>query len=66
MNEKIKVEIDREAIANELEAKAKAGRITCEQALEIASRLNVPTRAVGQAADELKIKVSVCQLGCFK
>ena len=42
------------------------GRLSCKKALEIANRLNVAPRRVGDAANNLKIKLSSCQLGCFK
>jgi len=57
MNEEIKVEIQK---------LAKDGKIPCKVALELADRLNVPPKKIGEAANELKIKIAACQLGCFK
>jgi len=48
-----------------LTEKAKEGRITCPEAREIAERLEVVYGAVGKAANELKIKITSCELGCF-
>jgi hypothetical protein len=56
MNEKIKAELLR---------KASQGRIECPEARRIAERLSVPYSQVGKAADELKIKIINCELGCF-
>lgn len=41
-------------------------RLPCETALEIARDLQVPAEMVGRAADELKVKIVQCRLGCFK
>ena len=41
------------------------GNIPCTAALEIARRLKVTPKEVGDAATKQKIKISNCQLGCF-
>ncbi len=41
------------------------GRISCTAARKIAEELKVPFGEVGKAANELKIKISDCELGCF-
>lgn len=46
-------------------AEARGGKLPCAVAQELAWKLGVPMRAIGQAADELKIKIVQCQLGCF-
>lgn len=51
-----------------LEAVKKAaidGRISCTAARKLAEELKVPVRTVGDAANELKIKIKSCELGCF-
>jgi hypothetical protein len=52
-------------IKEELTNKAKNGRLPCAVARQIARDLSVPYRKVGEAADELKIKIIECELGCF-
>lgn len=47
-------------------AAARDGRLACAVALELANKLGVPPAVIGAAADELKIKIRGCQLGCFK
>jgi hypothetical protein len=44
---------------------AQNGRLQCSGALSIASSLGVPAKNVGDVADELQIKISKCQMGCF-
>ncbi len=56
MNEKIKEEIRK---------KATNDKLPCAVARKIASDLSVPYREVGNAADELKVKITDCELGCF-
>lgn len=40
-------------------------KITCEKARMIAEELGIPYGEVGKIANELKIKIKNCQLGCF-
>ena len=44
---------------------ASDGKITCPAAMEIATSLGVEPKVVGEACDELKIKLHGCVLGCF-
>ena len=52
-----------------LEAEVRAslvdGRLTCPTAFDIASRLKVRRRIVGDTANDLHIRIIDCQLGCF-
>lgn len=41
------------------------GKITCSEARKIAEELRVPYIEVGRVANELKIKIKRCELGCF-
>jgi hypothetical protein len=54
-----------ERIVKELKARAEDGRIPCGVALKLAEELGVSPQEVGRAANELKIKVVNCSLGCF-
>jgi len=40
--------------------------IACIHALQIAADFNLDPREIGQICNELSIKISACQLGCFK
>lgn len=52
-------------IANELRVISKDGRITCSEARKLAEDLEVPYSDIGETANQLKIKIHKCQLGCF-
>jgi hypothetical protein len=56
MNNKIAAEIKKEVVNN---------RLPCPVARKIAQKLAVPYWEVGKTADELKVKISECELGCF-
>jgi len=40
-------------------------RLSCAKAHELAEKLDVSLPLIGEAAEEMKIKISKCQLGCF-
>ncbi|MFC1981683.1 hypothetical protein ACFLVN_05545, partial [Chloroflexota bacterium] len=42
------------------------GYLPCPVALKLSERLNVDTKVVGDTVDELGIRITNCQLGCFK
>lgn len=44
---------------------AQEGKLSCAVAHHLADKLGVSLLTIGQAADELKIKINKCQLGCF-
>jgi DNA-binding transcriptional regulator YhcF (GntR family) len=44
---------------------SKDGRLTCSEARKLAKDLKVSPGTVGKAANELKIKIKSCELGCF-
>ena len=52
-------------IKNEIKKKAIAGKIPCQIARKIADNLSVPYKDVGKVADEMQIKITNCELGCF-
>ncbi|MBN2333400.1 MAG: hypothetical protein JXO49_07335 [Deltaproteobacteria bacterium] len=41
------------------------GRITCAQAEAIAAECGLSRRQVGDLINELELKITTCQLGCF-
>ncbi len=41
------------------------GKVPCKALLLIAESLDVPPDRVGNTCDEMKVRVSACQLGCF-
>ncbi len=54
---------------NELGKKIKSslveGKLPCAIAFKIAKELKVSPNEVGEAANQLSVKISSCQLGCF-
>ncbi len=54
-----------ERIKHLLKEKAVDGRLSCASARKIAEELKAPYSEVGKAANELKIKIRNCELGCF-
>ena len=52
-------------IIEEVRKRAIKGKLPCVTARMIAEELGVPYKAVGEAADKLKVKITTCQLGCF-
>jgi hypothetical protein len=55
----------REEIKAKIQAAAPEGKITCASAFKIASDLGISRAEMGNWLDELRIKISQCQLGCF-
>ncbi|HSW62482.1 MAG TPA: hypothetical protein VLH56_04085 [Dissulfurispiraceae bacterium] len=52
-------------IAALLTERAENGRISCTAARAVAEEIGISYALIGAAADELKIKVKQCELGCF-
>jgi len=50
----------------EVKRHSRNGKIACTAALKLARELKISTKRIGQAANELGIKIRACQLGCFK
>jgi hypothetical protein len=56
---------EREKMMLALREASPAGRISCEEARSLAEELALPYALLGEAANELGIKIFGCQLGCF-
>ncbi|UNC91500.1 hypothetical protein [Candidatus Contubernalis alkaliaceticus] len=48
-----------------VQAEAQDNRITCGKMHELSKKHGVSLAELGKAADELKIKIAQCELGCF-
>lgn len=55
----------KEQIRFALSEKAVAGKIACPLARKLAEELNISFKEIGKTADELEIKITDCELGCF-
>ena len=52
-------------LKEEMLRKVVEGKLPCASARKIAEECGVPYSEVGEAANELGIKIINCQLGCF-
>ncbi len=57
---------DREAMEKMIRDEAKGGKIPCAHCMKIAEDLGISRKGMGKILNEMKIKVSQCQLGCFE
>jgi hypothetical protein len=55
----------KDKITEEIKKRATGGKLNCAIARKIAEELGVSYKDVGKAADDLQIKITNCQLGCF-
>ena len=53
------------SIEEEIKASVVDGRLPCAVAFGIAKKYKVSPRQVGDAANDMQIKIASCQLGCF-
>lgn len=56
---------DVEEIRNAVKDAATDGKLSCTLARKLAADLGVSPREIGRVADELKVKIFACELGCF-
>lgn len=54
-----------EEIREAVRKAAADGKLSCTRARRLAEELGVSPKEVGRAADDLKIKIYACELGCF-
>lgn len=54
-----------EEVLKKIEAASKDKRISCTVARKVAEDLDVSLRTIGDACNELGIKIYACELGCF-
>ena len=57
--------VKQEEIIAKLKEAAKDGKIPCAMAFKVAKDCSVSTKEIGSLLNQLKIKISSCQLGCF-
>ena len=54
-----------EELQRVLKSRADNNRIGCKTALETAAQFDVSPEVVGNILNDLRIKITGCQLGCF-
>jgi len=52
-------------LEEELKSSLVNGKLTCAVALNMAKKHKISPMTVGDTANQLKIKIAGCQLGCF-
>jgi hypothetical protein len=57
--------MSRDEIKERIRAAAPEGRIACAAAFRLAEEMGLSRRLLGELLNELKIKITQCQLGCF-
>lgn len=55
----------REKSIEAIRTAAKENRLSCEKAHELTETLGISLQELGALCEELKIKITACQLGCF-
>lgn len=66
LHEEVKImEVSREVLAA-VENASREKQLSCTEARRLAEELKVPPGIIGKAADQLKVKIRACELGCFK
>ena len=58
--------VDRKKIEEAILAKAKDGKIPCAVCFKIADHFGISKRKMGKILNEMKTRISQCQLGCFE
>ena len=58
--------MDRDKLEKVILKKAKAGRLPCAMCFKIAEDFGIPKKELTKILNEMKIKISQCQLGCFE
>ncbi len=54
-----------ENVKTRIRAAAPEGRIPCAAAMRLATELGISRKEMGELLNELRIKITQCQLGCF-
>lgn len=54
-----------EKVLNAVKETAQDGKLTCSDAHALGEKLGVSLLIIGEAANQLGIKIKNCQLGCF-
>jgi LAO/AO transport system kinase len=57
--------MEKEDLIEKIKSESRNGKISCRQALRLASEKDVSPKELGSLLDELGIKIATCQLGCF-
>jgi len=62
----LEVFMDRKKLEEAIKEKSKDGKIACAVCFKIADDFGIPKKELTKILNEMKIKISQCQLGCFE
>ena len=62
----VELNMDRKKIEEAILEKSKKGKIPCAVCFKIADDLGIPKKELTKVLNEMKVKISECQLGCFE
>lgn len=57
--------LKRDEIIASIKKAAPEGKLSCAMAWQLAEEFGVSKKEIGDLANDLKIKIKSCQLGCF-
>ena len=58
--------MDRKKLEEIIKEKAEDGKLPCPLCFKIAEDFGISRKEMGKILNEIKIKISQCQLGCFE
>jgi len=58
--------MDRDKLEKVILEKAKEGKLPCAVCFKIAEEFGISNKEMGKILNEIKVKISQCQLGCFQ
>jgi hypothetical protein len=58
--------VDRKRLEEVILERSKDGKLPCAMCFKIAEDFGISKREMGQILNEINIRISQCQLGCFE